>query len=304
MKSNRSRGEAAPSWLRLQLSLWKVCRKLLAAAAAIFLLAVAHGARAAESSLPAGALPPALNEVGLDQKLGDKIPLDAEFRDESGEAVRLGDFFGRKPVILALVYYECPMLCSLELRGIEKALRAMTLNLGADFDVVTVSFDPGETPVLAAEQKKKYVSGYGRDGAEAGWHFLTGGEEPIRRLAESVGFRYIYDSKTDQFTHVSGIMVITPGGNISRYFYGVDYSARDLRLGLVEASENRIGNLVDQVLLYCFHYDPLQGKYNLVIMNTLRVFGGLTVLLIAGFVVLMLRRERRATPPRGQGVRA
>jgi protein SCO1/2 len=281
-------------------------RRLTAAAVALLLLAFALAAQSGESSLPAGALPRELSDVGLDQKLGGTIPLDAEFRNEANETVTLGGYFNRRPVVLALVYYECPMLCSLELRGLEKALRAMTLNLGGDFDVVTVSFDPGETPALAAEQKKKYVAGYGRDGAQAGWHFLTGGEESIRRLASAVGFRYTYDPATDQFTHVSGIMVLTPEGRISRYFYGVDYSARDLRLGLVEASENQIGTVVDQVLLYCFHYDPLQGKYNLVIMNTLRVFGGLTVLLIAGFILLMLRRDRRAAAglAPGQGVRA
>ena len=279
--------------------------RLAAAALALVLLAFPLCAQSGGSSLPAGALPSELNYVGLDQKLGAMIPLDAEFRNEANEPVKLGSYFNRKPVVLALVYYECPMLCSLELRGLEKTLRAMTLDLGNDFDVVTVSFDPGETAALAAEQKKKYLSGHGREGAAAGWHFLTGGEESIRRLAEAVGFRYTYDPETDQFTHVSGIMVLTPDGRLSRYFYGVDYAARDLRLGLVEASENQIGSVVDQVLLYCFHYDPLQGKYNLVIMNTLRLFGGLTVLLIAGFVLIMLRRDRRATGlPPGEGVRA
>jgi len=281
-------------------------RRFAAAALVVAAVALQLAAQSEQSSLPAGALPRELNEVGLDQKLGEVVPLDAGFRNEANEAVRLGDYFNRKPVVLALVYYECPMLCSLELRGLEKALRVMTLNLGSDFDVVTVSFDPGETPALAAEQKSKYIKSYGRDGAAAGWHFLTGGEESIRRLAEAVGFRYTYNPGSDQFTHVSGIMVLTPEGRISRYFYGVEYAARDLRLGLVEASENQIGNIADQVLLYCFHYDPLQGKYNLVIMNTLRVFGGLTVLLIIGFIFLMVRRDRRmaAALPRGEGVRA
>lgn len=288
--------------IRTSIPLWRIT----AAACALLALALPVSAQPAESSLPAGALPRELNDVGLDQRLGEMLPLDAEFRNEADEAVSLGDYFDRKPVVLALVYYECPMLCSLELRGLEKALRAMTLELGSDYDVVTVSFDPGETPALAAEQKKKYLSGHRGDRAAEGWHFLTGGEESIRRLAEAVGFRYTYDPETDQFTHVSGIMVVTPEGRLSRYFYGVDYAARDLRLGLVEASENQIGNVVDQVLLYCFHYDPLQGKYNLVIMNTLRLFGGLTVLLILGFVFVMLRRDRRtaAALPRGEGVRA
>ena len=280
--------------------------RLAAAAITVLMLGFPLSAQSGNSSLPAGALPSELNDVGLDQRLGETLPLDAGFRNEADQAVRLGDYFSRKPVILALVYYECPMLCSLELRGLEKALRAMTLELGGDYDVVTVSFDPGETPALAAEQKKKYLGGQRGARAAEGWHFLTGGEESIRRLAEAVGFRYTYDPETDQFTHVSGIMVVTPEGRLSRYFYGVDYAARELRLGLVEASQNQIGNVVDQVLLYCFHYDPLQGKYNLAIMNVLRLFGGLTVLLILGFVFVMLRRDRRtaAALPRGEGVRA
>ncbi len=244
-------------------------------------------------TIPASTMPSALRGVGLDQKLGTQVPLDLGFRDEQGDPVSLERYFGGRPVILALVYYECPMLCSLQLSGLVRSLRALTLNPVEDFEVVTISFDPGETPAVATQKKAAYLERYARAGAEAGWHFLTGAEESIQALTRAVGFRYAYDPKTDEYSHAAGIVVLTPEGRISRYFYGIEYPARDLRLGLVEASGNRIGSFVDQALLFCFHYDPLEGKYNLAIMNGLRVGGLATVLILGGFVFGALRRDRR-----------
>ena len=263
-----------------------------------FLLAAVAAVCPAQTGNPSNAsqLPPALQGVGIDQRLGETLPLDATLRDELGREVRLGDYFGDRPVILALVYYECPMLCTLELNGLLKTIRVVPLTLGDDYQIVTVSFDPGETPELAARKKQEYMEQYRQQGAERGWHFLTAEQGSIDRLTEAMGFRYKYDPETDLFTHASAIMVATPEGKLSRYFYGVEYSPRDLRLGLVEASQNQIGSFVDQVLLFCFHYDPVQGKYSLVILNGLRAAGIVTVLAIFGFLWTMLRRDRsRAT---------
>ena len=233
-----------------------------------------------------------LQEVGIDQRLGERIPLDLVFRDESGSPFRLGDAFGHRPVILNLVYYECPMLCTQVLNGLLAGLRAMEFGVGDEIEVVTVSIDPGETPTLAAEKKALYIGRYDREGAASGWHFLTGEEGPIRVLADAVGFRYVYDAKTDQFIHASGIMLLTPGGKLARYYYGIEYAPRDLRLGLVEASEEKIGSPVDQILLYCFHYDPETGKYSLTVMNILRLVGSATVLAIGALVFVLIRRDR------------
>lgn len=238
-------------------------------------------------------LPAALEGVGIDQRLNELLPLDAGFVDEQGVEVKLGDYFGEKPVVLALVYYECPMLCTLELNGLLRALRALPLDVGKDFEVVTVSFDPDETPQLAAGKKREYTSQYGREGTDPSWHFLTGSAESIGRLAEAIGFRYRYDPQTDLFSHASAIYVATPRGHLSKYFYGVEYSARDLRLGLVEASAGKIGTVADEILLFCFHYDPATGKYGVVIMNVLRLAGVATVVLLGGFIAVMLRRDRR-----------
>jgi protein SCO1/2 len=246
-----------------------------------------------DQRLPAAQLPSALEGVGIDQRLDEMLPLEAAFVDEQGAAVTLGDYFGDKPVILALVYYECPMLCTLELNGLVRALRALPLELGDDFEIVTVSFDPDETPELARKKKDEYARQHGREGREAGWHFLTGSQESIGELTRAAGFRYNYDAKTDLFNHASAIMVLTPQGRLSKYFYGIEYSARDLRLGLVEASDGKIGSPVDEILLYCFHYDPETGKYGVAIMNVLRLAGAATVVVLGGFIVLMLRRDRR-----------
>ncbi len=237
--------------------------------------------------------PAVLQEIGIDQRLGEAVPLGLAFRDEEGAEVLLGDYFGRRPVVLALVYYECPMLCTQVLNGLLTGLRAVSFDAGDAFEVVAVSFDPDESPTLAAAKKAEYIGRYGREGAAQGWHFLTGDQASIASLTRAVGFRYVYDPGSDQFAHASGVMVLTPGGKLARYFYGIEYAPRDLRLGLIEASENRIGSVVDQVLLYCFHYDPRTGKYGVVIMNVIRLAGAATALALGGFVVVMLRRERR-----------
>jgi protein SCO1/2 len=256
----------------------------------VFASLIAFGAAPALAQSPASEL---IRKVAFDQNLNAQVPLELPFRDEAGREVRLGDFLGKKLVILTLVYYECPMLCTLELNSLARSLKPLAFDVGDQFDIVTVSIDPGETPQLAAIKKKNYLGRYGRKGAERGWHFLTGDEMSIRRLAGVVGFRYVYDPKTDQYAHPAGIMILTPQGKIARYLYGVDYAARDLRLGLIEASAGKIGSPVDQLLLLCFHYDPSTGKYNFAIMQALRVCGVATVAGLGTYVFVMLRRERR-----------
>jgi len=231
--------------------------------------------------------------IGIEQRLNESVPLDLVFRDETGAQVRLGDYFGKKPVILSLVYLKCPMLCTLVLNGLVRSLRATSFDAGREFEVITVSFDPRETAETAATMKRVYMEEYRRPGAEQGWHFLTGDEASIARLTEAVGFRYKYDPESGQFAHASGIMVLTPKGRIAQYFYGLEYSARDLRISLVESAENKIGSPVDQVLLYCFRYDPAKGKYGLVIMKALRVAGVGTVLGLATVILSLVYRQRR-----------
>lgn len=240
-------------------------------------------------------VPSQLRGVTIEQRLNERVPLDLPFRDETGRTVQLGDYFGKKPVVLSLVYYNCPMLCTLVLNGLLKAMRAISLDAGDQYNVVTVSFDPRETPALAAAKKKMYIDRYRRASGPSGWHFLTGTEPSIKALTQAVGFRYVFDPKTSQYAHASGIMVLTPDGRLARYVYGVEYSARDLRLALVEASANKIGSPVDQVLLYCFHYDPSIGKYGLVIMNVLRAAGIATVLGLGALVLILFRRNRRTS---------
>jgi protein SCO1 len=236
---------------------------------------------------------PQLRDVGLDQHLDAQLPLDLPFVDENGRDVTLGQYFGRKPVVLALVYYECPMLCSLVLNGLVASLEVLTPTVGKDFDVVAVSFDPGETPALAAERRKTFLSRYGRAGADAGVHFLTGRETSIKALTGAVGFRYAYDPTIDQFAHPAAITVLTQAGRISRYLFGVEFAPRDLKLSLVEAGDGRIGSVLDQALLFCFHYDPETGKYGLVIMNFIRLGGVMTVAGLGAFVLVAVRRDRR-----------
>jgi protein SCO1/2 len=232
-------------------------------------------------------------EIGIDQKLDEQLPLDLVFNNEKDRQVALREYFGDKPVALSLVYYECPMLCTQVLNGLLRSLQTLAFDVGREFEVVTVSFDPGETPALAAAKKKEYLKRYDREGAEKGWHFLTGTQDQIDRLTKAVGFRYQYDAETDNYVHASGIMVLTPQGKLARYFYGIEYAPKDLRLGLIEAADNKIGSPVDQLLLLCYRYDPTTGKYGLVIMNSLRIAGFATVAILALFVAIMLRRERK-----------
>jgi protein SCO1/2 len=234
-----------------------------------------------------------LQDVGLDQHLHEQIPLDLLFQDETGTSVRLGSYFSTKPVILTLVYYDCPNLCTFVLNGLLRTLRALSFTVGEQFNIVTVSINPDNTPASAGAKKAQYIRGYGRPGAAAGWHFLTGDATAIQHLARAVGFRYTYDAEHHQFAHASGIMILTPQGTLARYFYGVEFAPRDVRLGLVEAAANRIGSAVDQLLLFCYHYDPQSGTYSLAILNTIRVAGLTTVLLLGLFMGVMFRRDRR-----------
>lgn len=238
--------------------------------------------------------PAALQGVGIDQRLNEQVPMDLTFRDETGKSVRLGDYFGSKPVILALVYYKCPMLCTLTLNGLERTMRVMPLDVGNQYTVVTVSFDPHETPALAAAKKQEYLAHYERPGGAVGWHFLTGEEPSIHQLTDVVGFHYNYDPQSGQYAHTTGLVVLTPQGKIARYFYGVEFSPRDLRLSLVEASANKIGSPVDEILLFCFHYDPATGKYGLAIMRVIQLAGAVTVLALGSFLARMLVRERES----------
>ena len=256
-----------------------------------FLLATLLAAGAAMAQ-PYGR-PPALRDVGIDPKLNHQVPLDLTFKDEAGKPVRLGEYFKGKPVVLSLVYYKCPMLCNLVLNGELRSFRQIPLTLGKDFEAVTVSFDPKETPDVASAKKLTYVGSYNRPGASGAWHFLTGDPGSIRALADSVGFRYAWDDRTSQWAHASAIMTLTPTGRIARYQYGIEFSKNDMQLGLVEASANKIGSVTDQILLFCYHYDPLKGKYTFAVMNSLRVGGSAIVLVLGMFVFMNLRRERR-----------
>lgn len=240
--------------------------------------------------------PELLKQIGLDQKLDAQIPLDLHFRDEQGATVTLRQFFGRRPVILTLVYYQCPMLCTLVLNGVLSSAKTMSFDIGREYEVVTVSIDPTDSALRAEAKRTMYTGLYGRPGAAAGWHFLTGEEAAIRQLADSVGFRYAYDKASEQYAHASGIIVLTPQGRVSRYFYGVEYVPRDLRLALVEASSGRIGTPVDQILLSCFRYDPMTGKYGLVISRVVRWAGMATILAIGVMVVVFFRGERYGLP--------
>ena len=254
-----------------------------------------YGARPPAGN-PATGLPTALRDVRIEQKLNQQLPLDLVFRDEAGQTVKLGQYFGQKPVIISLVYYDCPMLCTQVLNGMITSFRVLPFQVGKEFDVVTISFDPREKSDLAAQKKKLYVD-YLPDKMEAsantGWHFLTGDAASIERITDAVGFHYRYDEATSQFAHASAIMIATPEGKLSRYFYGIDYPARDLRLGLIESSQNKIGSPVDQLLLYCYHYDPATGKYGAAVMRIMRIAGVLTLLGILAMVLLLKGRNQQ-----------
>ncbi len=252
-----------------------------------------YGARP-ESGTTTSGLPTALRDVRIEQKLDQQLPLDLVFHDESGQDVKLSQYFGQKPVVLALVYYDCPMLCTQVLNGMITSFRVLPFQVGKEFDVVTVSFDPRETSALAATKKKVYVNYLPekmRANATNGWHFLTGDPENIAKLTDAVGFHYRYDEATKQFAHASAIMVATPHGKLSRYFYGIEYAPRDLRLGLIESSAEKIGSPVDQLLLYCYHYDPATGKYGAAVMKIMRIAGVITVLAIVAMLFALKGRK-------------
>jgi protein SCO1/2 len=247
-------------------------------------------------------MPAALRAIGFDQNIDQHVPLDTTFRDEAGKTVRLGDYFGKRPVVMVFAYYDCPMLCTQVINGLSSALGVMSLNPGDDFEIVTVSFNPHDTPASATAKKAVYLERYKRPGAAAGWHFLTGDQPEIDRLTSAAGFRYAWDADTKQYAHPSGVIVLTPDGRLSKYLFGIEYGPRDLRLGIVEASAGKVGTPVDALLLYCYHYDPMTGRYGLVIMRAMRLAGAATVLALGSFILIMLRHEKRrgsSGAPRG-----
>ena len=251
-----------------------------------------------EIGQPASSIPAPLREIGFDQNIGELVPLDVPLRDEAGAAVKLGDYFGRRPVVMVFAYYDCPMLCTLSINGLASALNVLSLDAGRDFDIVIVSFNPRDTPAAAAAKKASYLTRYKRAGAEAGWHFLSGERASIDRLTKSAGFRYAWDDATQQFAHPSGVIVVTPEGRLARYLFGIEYGPRDLRFALVEASAGKVGSRVDSLLLYCYHYDPITGRYGLAIMRAIRLAGAVTVLALGTFIVVTIRRERVGADPR------
>jgi protein SCO1/2 len=274
--------------LVLLLALWQV-----ATGAQVFAQAMGPNAPSADDA-KRNAKPSILDQVGIDQKLGAQVPLDLKFRDEFGKEVALGSFFqSKRPVLLALVYYDCPMLCNQVLNGMASALSVLKFNAGNEFDILAVSFDPRDTPKSAAAKKEVYLKRYRRIGADQGSHFLTGQPAAIAALTKTVGFRYAWDDHTKQFAHSSALILLTPQGKVAQYYYGIEYSPKDMRLGMIEASNEKIGTLADQIILYCFHYDPTTGKYGAVIMAFIRLGGILTVLAVGMFVVISLRRENR-----------
>jgi protein SCO1 len=256
------------------------------------LCAASAPARAQNIIQNPGNSPSILDQVGIDQKIGDTVSPDLQFFDEHGNTLRIGDLFTNRPIVLVLIYYQCPMLCTMVLNDLLRTMRAMPENIGRNFDVITVSFDPRDTPDLALLKKKTYLAQYNRPGADVGWHFLTGPQSSINAITRAVGFRYVWDPKFQVYAHASGIIVLTPAGKISRYFFGIDYAPKDLRIALASAGNNQTGSLADAVLLYCFCYDPATGKYGLAISRLLKTGGVFTILAIGGFVLTSLRREK------------
>jgi protein SCO1/2 len=273
---------------------------MLIATAVVALSASALGQGMSQGMMspPATMRPPGLKDVGIQQNLNAQIPANLTFLDENGKTVKLGDYFGKKPMILSLVYYQCTMLCGEVLNGLDTALRVVKFDVGNQFDVLTVSFDPKDTPEVATIKKAEYLKRYKRPGAESGWHFLTGQQPAIDALTKAAGFQYQYDPKTEQFAHSTAIMILTPEGKIAQYYYGVEYAPKDLRLGLIQASNHKIGSVVDEVLLYCYHYDPNTGKYGAAIFKILRLSGAATILIMGVFLGILIRR---GSPSDGQG---
>ena len=274
---------------------WRV-----AAVSFLLVLAAAHAVGAGsdykpEPGLPSSTLPAPLREIGFDQNLNARVPLDTAFNDESGRAVRLGDYFGQRPVVLVFAYYDCPMLCTVVINGLASALNVLSLEPGKDFEIVTVSFNPRDTPATASAKKASYIARYKQPGAAAAWHFLTGNQESIDRLTKAAGFRYVWDAETQQFAHPTGVMVLTPDGRVARYLFGIEYGPRDLRYAIVDASNGRVGSAVDSLLLFCYHYDPARGRYGVAIMRLIRAGGAATVLALGAFIFIMVRKEKQAS---------
>ena len=241
------------------------------------------------SGMPSNVMSPKLKDVGIDQKLNSQVPLNLSFRDESGQPVTLGNYFNNRPVILSLVYFSCPMLCPRVVQGMAKTLNLVTLNMGKDYSVLTVSFDPKDTPGTAAERKREWLQALDKRNDRQAWHFLTGDPNAIAALTQSVGFRYNWDPESHMFAHATGIMVLTPEGKVSKYFYGTEYPPADLRLGLVDASHDKIGSAVDQILLFCCKYNAVSGKYDLLVSRVLAIGGGVTLIAIGAFLLILFR---------------
>jgi protein SCO1/2 len=278
-------------WVGLSLTLWSMAVSAQTAGAG--------SAFRREAGAPASSVPAPLREIGFDQHLDQPLPLDVVFNDESGRRVRLAEFFGTRPVVLVFAYFDCPMLCTQVINGLLTALSVLALEPGKDFEILTVSFNPRDTPASAAAKKRVALERYQRPGGSAAWHFLTGDQPSIDRLTRAAGFRYVWDAATGQFAHPTGIMVTTPDGRLARYLFGIEYGPRDLRFALVDASAGKVGNPVDILLLSCYHYDPLTGRYGLVIMRLLRVVAAASALTLASLIVVMLRQERQPGRRRG-----
>ncbi len=276
--------------------------------AAIFALAMTHivtpeAARPHDDKvapIAAHNQPEIFKNIGIEQKLGTQLPLKTTFSDQNGASVSLQNLLTEKPAVLVFSYLECPMLCPLVLEGLARSLKPLSLNAGRDFDVFVISIDERDGPETARKKQLEIVNRYGRDGSEIGWHFLTGEKSAIQEMTQSAGFTYAWDETSNQYVHASGIFVLTPQGEIARVLYGIDYTPRDIRLALVEAGDGTIGNAIDQLLLYCYHYNPLTGKYGFVIMGALRLAGVSTVLAMATYIITMLRRERRGSHPEAE----
>ena len=274
-------------------------RKQFVTVSLVALMASAVGAQSnvpgvnPPAGVPSSQMPSVLADVRFDQRLDEQLPLDTPFIDDAGRPVTLGSYFGRRPVILAFVYYECPMLCTQVLNGLTTSLTVLTETVGREFDVVAISFDPRETPALADGKKKAHLDRYRRPESANGWHFLTGDAAAIKTVADAAGFHYTWDEATQQFAHPSGIIVATPEGKLSRYFFGIEYAPRDVKFALIESSAGKIGNAIDQLLLYCYHYDPATGQYGFVAMGALQIAAAVTVLALLGFVIVSIRREQR-----------
>lgn len=301
LKAHGSRLTAQPAWraiavfLSLGLGPWALGFDRAHAQPSYPSSFKAYAGERDQSGTSSTVTPPALEGVTFRQRLDERLPLDAAFRDETGRDVRLGDYFtGARPVVLAFVYYQCPMLCTQVMNGISSSLKAVPFAPGEDFDVVLVSFDPRDTPETAAAKKREHMDYWSAQATAGGWHFLTGTEAEIRRVTSAAGFSYNWDAPTQQFAHVSGVLVVTPDGRLSRYFYGVEYSPKELRMALVESSAGKIGSAIDELLLYCYHYDPSSGRYGVVVMSLIRLGGVATIAAMAGFILLMRRRDARA----------